>query len=212
MPRPSSPPTGRLQNLDLSSSPPSTPSRLTTTNLDETSLLSPDLPAPPGDVLPPTEEQRTAALTRELALLKSMNKTLDHLHSTLSTSRQNLGTLQTTIGASSTLLDTWTRILSQTEHNARLISDPSWEGASEDLVLAERERDEEERRTREAEQRADMERERKEREKAVSAASSGKGEATRKGVFRGAVRGTSGRGRSAVGRRGGVFRGRGRGV
>jgi hypothetical protein len=39
----------------------------------------------------------------------------------------------------STLLQTWTRILSQTEHNQRLILNPQWQGASQDLVAIEEE-------------------------------------------------------------------------
>ena len=39
----------------------------------------------------------------------------------------------------STLLNTWTSILSQTEHNQRLILDPSWHGASQDIVNIEKE-------------------------------------------------------------------------
>ena len=38
-----------------------------------------------------------------------------------------------TVIAASKLLSTWTRILSQTEHNQRLILDPDWHGASRDL-------------------------------------------------------------------------------
>ena len=39
-----------------------------------------------------------------------------------------------TVGAASTLLNTWTRILSQTEYNQRLILDPAWQGASQDMA------------------------------------------------------------------------------
>ena len=84
-----------------------------------------------------------------------MNTTLTNLHTTLSVSKGNLKTLQTTISSSAVLLETWTRILSQAEHNARLIADPNWEGSSEDAILAERE---------EAERNAKAEREREERE------------------------------------------------
>lgn len=37
------------------------------------------------------------------------------------------------------MLNTWTRILSQTEHNQRLILDPSWQGASQDIADIEEE-------------------------------------------------------------------------
>jgi len=44
-----------------------------------------------------------------------------------------------TVNAASTLLDTWTRILSQTEHNQRLILNPGWQGASQDQADHEQE-------------------------------------------------------------------------
>lgn len=44
-----------------------------------------------------------------------------------------------TVGAASSLLNTWTRILSQTEHNQRLILNPAWQGASQDIADLEQE-------------------------------------------------------------------------
>ncbi len=44
-----------------------------------------------------------------------------------------------TVTSASTLLNTWIRILSQTEHNQRLILDPSWQGASQDAADIENE-------------------------------------------------------------------------
>ena len=43
-------------------------------------------------------------------------------------------TVSRTVTSASTLLDTWIRILSQTEHNQRLILNPSWHGASQDAA------------------------------------------------------------------------------
>lgn len=71
----------------------------------------------------------------------------------------------------STLLNTWTRILSQTEHNQRLILNKDWNGATKDLeeieaenlereLARQRERDEAERR------REDMRRRLEEQERA----------------------------------------------
>lgn len=48
-------------------------------------------------------------------------------------------TVQHTVQSASTLLNTWTRILSQTEHNQRLILDPNWQGATQDLEDVENE-------------------------------------------------------------------------
>jgi DASH complex subunit Duo1 len=105
-------------------------------------------------------------------------------------------TVSRTVTSASTLLNTWTRILSQTEHNQRLILNPNWRGASQDLAdieneavlkaqAAERRAAEEERRREEARRRAEDE----ERQRQA-------GTATR-------VRGARSRGRG-VGRGGGV--------
>lgn len=45
-----------------------------------------------------------------------------------------------TVTNASTLLNTWTRILSQTEHNQRLLLDRDWHGATRDLEAVEEER------------------------------------------------------------------------
>lgn len=44
-----------------------------------------------------------------------------------------------TVSSASTLLNTWTRILSQTEHNQRLILNPNWQGATQDVADMENE-------------------------------------------------------------------------
>lgn len=44
-----------------------------------------------------------------------------------------------TVDSASTLLNTWTRILSQTEHNQRLILNPNWQGAVQDVADMENE-------------------------------------------------------------------------
>lgn len=50
-----------------------------------------------------------------------------------------LQTVSNTVGNASALLDTWTRILSQTEHSQRLLLDPSWKGGNADLAELEAE-------------------------------------------------------------------------
>lgn len=51
----------------------------------------------------------------------------------------NFKTVNTTVSSASCLLSIWTKILSQTEHNQRLILNPSWQGASQDLADSEQE-------------------------------------------------------------------------
>lgn len=103
-----------------------------------------------------------------------------------------------TVSNASTLLNTWTRILSQTEHNQRVILNPNWHGATQDLadlenealqkqLAAQRKAAEEERRREEARRRAEEEGERRAATAAAAPAAS-----------RGANRGTRGRGRAAV--------------
>ncbi|KAI4203742.1 MAG: hypothetical protein LQ350_001568 [Teloschistes chrysophthalmus] len=71
------------------------------------------------------QEARKAALHKELAGLRTINQTIEGAIDGLERARSNM--------------DTWTRILSQTEHNQRLILDPSWRGASQDLADLENE-------------------------------------------------------------------------
>jgi len=74
-----------------------------------------------------------------------------------------------TVSNASTLLNTWTRILSQTEHNQRLILHPGWKGATEDLAeqeaeALERQRAAERRAAEEEQRREDLRRRREEEE------------------------------------------------
>jgi hypothetical protein len=50
-----------------------------------------------------------------------------------------LQSVNQTVNSASTLLNTWTRILSQTEHNQRLILNHAWQGASQDQADQEQE-------------------------------------------------------------------------
>jgi hypothetical protein len=72
------------------------------------------------------------------------------------------------VNNASTLLNTWTRILSQTEHNQRLILHPRWKGATEDLAEQEaealRKQQAEEKKAAEEEQRREEIRQRREEE------------------------------------------------
>ncbi|KAI4257419.1 MAG: hypothetical protein LQ352_001655 [Teloschistes flavicans] len=103
------------------------------------------------------EEAREAALHKELAGIRTINKTIEGAIDGLERARGNMDvcslsqcqksssidqmveTVSHTVHDASTLLQTWTRILSQTEHNQRLILDPSWRGASQDLANIENE-------------------------------------------------------------------------
>lgn len=144
-------------------------------------------------------------------------------------------TVSRTVHNASTLLQTWTRILSQTEHNQRLILNPQWQGASQDLVdiqnediqrqqAAQRREAEEQARREAAARRADEERRKVEasasgstrgrprgglRTRGASTSSGyvGVGGQAGRGVNRTAS--TSARGGSGIGR---GTRGRGRGV
>ncbi|TVY73532.1 DASH complex subunit duo1, partial [Lachnellula suecica] len=114
------------------------------------------------------EQAREAALKRELEGIRSINEVVEGVVSSLECAKGNMDTVSRTVTSASTLLNTWTRILSQTEHNQRLILNPNWQGASQDIsdmenevVLkaqaAERRAAEEERRREEAKRRAEDE-------------------------------------------------------
>ncbi|KAL8694680.1 MAG: hypothetical protein Q9218_000691 [Villophora microphyllina] len=85
------------------------------------------------------EEAQEAALRKELAGIRTINQTIEGAIDSLERARSNMDTVSCTVHDASTLLNTWTRILSQTEHNQRLILDPSWRGASQDLADMENE-------------------------------------------------------------------------
>lgn len=80
----------------------------------------------------------------------------------------HLQTVLSTVNNASVLLNTWTRILSQTEHNQRLILNPAWKGATEDIAEQEAEAIQKqqaaERRAAEEEQRREELRQRREEE------------------------------------------------
>ncbi|CAK7274182.1 hypothetical protein SEPCBS57363_006029 [Sporothrix epigloea] len=105
------------------------------------------------------EEAREAALQRELDGVRQINQVIEGVISTLEQSRGKMKTVAQTVGNASALLNTWTRLLSQTEHNQRLLLDPQWQGATDDLRELETEalqrQQEAERRAAEAQQRRD---------------------------------------------------------
>ena len=188
---------------------------------------------------PETEEESLAsheqALTRELASLRFMNQVVSGIVDSLEKAKSNMETVSATVSNASNLLSTWTRILSQTEHNQRLILNPQWQGASQDIADGENEevmrRQEKERREAEEVRRAEArerEKEEEERRRMTQATTPkgtrGKGRGTSRGVGRpgggyvgvggqGGVRGTAARGVRAPGRGTagrGIARGRGR--
>ncbi|KAM0331675.1 hypothetical protein ACHAQA_003354 [Verticillium albo-atrum] len=138
-----------------------------------------------------------------------------------------MGTVSSTVGNASTLLNTWTRILSQTEHNQCLILNPEWRGATQDMQeieaeaiqkqqAAERKAAEDERR-REAVRRKREEEEEERQRPTIGRTPSVRGRGTARGRARGtmhtrgsSISGTAGSriGRGASSTRGG-YRGRG---
>ena len=114
-------------------------------------------------------------------------------------------TVSKTVDNASTLLNTWTRILSQTEHNQRLILNPDWKGSTQDLADMESEtlqkHQEAERRAAEAERRREEARrkaEEEERRRAAGTAPSSSTRGTGRGVTRGRVRGVTRGGSTAT--------------
>ncbi|KAI9738888.1 MAG: hypothetical protein M1818_005201 [Claussenomyces sp. TS43310] len=114
------------------------------------------------------EQAREAALQRELEGVRNINEVIEGVISSLERAKGNMNTVSRTVTSASTLLNTWTRILSQTEHNQRLILNPNWRGATQDMVdmenetvlkaqAAERRAAEEERRREDARRRAEDE-------------------------------------------------------
>ncbi|KAH8598848.1 DASH complex subunit Duo1-domain-containing protein [Bisporella sp. PMI_857] len=234
-----------IDSLDVSDSDPedlfTSPSRTQKSKQKPNAKLS-DSSAPPhrnGESKYDAEQAREAALRRELESVKSINGVIEGVISSLEAARGNMDTVSQTVNSSSTLLNTWIRILSQTEHNQRLILNPNWQGASQDVAdiendaimraqAAERKAAEEERRREEARQRAEEEERQRQATGTVRGVRGrGRGRSRGRGVG-GGISGTGyvasgpstgGRGISQTGRSGsgigrgiGTTRGRARGV
>lgn len=159
------------------------------------------------------EAARDTALRAELERVREINRVIEGVTASLQKAKDNMETVHRTVNSASTLLATWTRILSQTEHNQRLILNPNWHGATQDVEdmenetiirqqEAERRAAEEQRRREEAQRRAEEE----ERRKAAGTPTSSRG--TGRGRGRG-VSGTSSSTRNYVGVGGQTGRGRG---
>ena len=173
-------------------------------------------PAQPPDTEEDTLAAHEASLRRELSSLRTMNQVISGVVESLDKAKRNMDTVSATVNNASTLLTTWTRILSQTEHNQRLILNPNWQGASQDIADGENEeilrrqekerRREEEIRREEAREREREEEERRRMTEGATKGSRGRGRGAGRGVRRGVSSGYVG-----VGGQGGV-RGTARGA
>ncbi|MCJ1231035.1 hypothetical protein MMC12_007710 [Toensbergia leucococca] len=86
-----------------------------------------------------SDEALGLALRRELEGVRDINEIIEGVNKTLERARGNMDAVSRTVSNASILLDSWTRILSQTEHNQRLILNPNWQGSSQDIADAENE-------------------------------------------------------------------------
>ncbi|CAM1506428.1 Fc.00g060690.m01.CDS01 [Cosmosporella sp. VM-42] len=140
-----------------------------------------------------------AALRKELAGVRNINVAIEGVIATLERAGGNMDTVSKTVNNASVLLNTWTRILSQTEHNQRLILNPSWKGATEDVAeqeaeVLQRQLAAERRAVEEEQRREDLRRRREEEEQRRLVASSTPARGTRGS----GTRGTRGRGRATA--------------
>ncbi|KAI4196739.1 MAG: hypothetical protein LQ346_003162 [Caloplaca aetnensis] len=85
------------------------------------------------------EEARDVALGKELAGIRNINQVIEGVIDGLERAGGNMDTVSRTVADATALLSTWTRILSQTEYNQRMILDPSWRGAGQDFTDMENE-------------------------------------------------------------------------
>jgi hypothetical protein len=155
------------------------------------------------------EEARDAQLRAELEKVREVNRVIEGVTASLSKAKNNMENVHRTVHNASTLLGTWTRILSQTEHNQRVILNPNFQGASQDLEDLEsedaRRQQEVERRAYEDQRRREETQRRAEEEERKKAAA----EATRTRAGLGRSRGTRGTSSSTRGQaaRGGTTAG-----
>lgn len=158
------------------------------------------------------EDARNAHLQAELEKVREVNRVIEGVTASLTRAKGNMENVHKTVNNASTLLATWTRILSQTEHNQRVILNPNFQGASQDLEdiendvvrrqqEVERRAYEQQRRQEEAQRKAEEE----ERKRAAAEATR-----TRAGLGRTkSTRGTTSSSRGYTGVGGQVGRGRG---
>lgn len=106
---------------------------------DPAQTSDPQNATPTPSYNPQNPQAHEKALLTELQSIQSVNAVIEEVLSSLDKAKQNMSTINTTVGSATTLLDTWTRILSQTEHNHRLILDPEWPGASREMEELENE-------------------------------------------------------------------------
>ncbi|RKF71817.1 DASH complex subunit Duo1 [Golovinomyces cichoracearum] len=85
------------------------------------------------------EQGKEASLQRELESVRNINEVIEKVLSGLECAQGNMDTVSQTVKSASILLDTWVRILSNTEHNQKLIMNPRWKGASIDIANMEKE-------------------------------------------------------------------------
>ncbi|KAJ5539870.1 hypothetical protein N7513_008202 [Penicillium frequentans] len=101
---------------------------------DEIAAPEPRQPRDGGDTLFDRQEAREAALHNELQTVRKINEVIEGLLGSIDRAKDNMDTVSRTVTSASTLLNTWTRILSQTEHNQRLILNRNWHGATQDVA------------------------------------------------------------------------------
>ncbi|KAJ4266393.1 hypothetical protein NW762_004377 [Fusarium torreyae] len=165
----------------------------------------PRTPRTPKTPKTPTQERpepidHETALRKELEGVRSINESIEGVIATLERVGGNMNTVSNTVNNASVLLNTWTRILSQTEHNQRLILDPGWKGATEDVAEQEAEaiqrQQAAERRAAEEEERREqlrLRREEEEERRRLAASAPARGPRGTRGV-----RGTRTRGRATA--------------
>lgn len=96
-------------------------------------------PADPPDIEEDHNAAHEASLRRELASVRTMNQVISGVVDSLEKAKTSMITVAATVSNASNLLTTWTRILSQTEHNQRLILNSRWQGANQDIADGENE-------------------------------------------------------------------------
>ncbi|KAF2424269.1 hypothetical protein EJ08DRAFT_737193 [Tothia fuscella] len=150
------------------------------------------------------EKLRDVALRQELANVRKINEVIEGVVESLEKAKSNMDTVSRTVTSASTLLQTWTRILSQTEHNQRLILNPAWQGATQDLADIEaeesnRQRDAQRREAEERHRREAAARRAEEEERRKAAAAASRGTKGARGRVRGSTRGGASSGYVGIG-------------
>ncbi|KAJ8100865.1 DASH complex subunit Duo1-domain-containing protein [Lipomyces tetrasporus] len=125
-------PTSQPSNLTM---PPETEALLASLHELQISLSEPSATQRLSETADASAASRDDRLYQELEQVRAVNGSIAAVLDSIVVAESNLEKVVATTKNVDSLLNLWTRILSQAEHTQRLVFDPKWEGATKDEQL-----------------------------------------------------------------------------